>query len=801
MTTLWQDVRYGLRMLVKNPGFTLVVLVILTLGIGANTAVFSVVNAVMLRPLPYRDAGRLVCIHNHSEWGDFPPPHGGFLICREHNQVFEQITAIKPRRGEVSGIENARRIRFSAVSPEFFSFLGAEPALGRVFRPEEEKPGRELVMVVSHGYWQNDLGGTKDALGMTVTLDDRSYTVVGVMPPGFKPITGEPSTFWIPLVFAVEDPVMPLGYGVFVYARLKPGVSLEQAQATMPMLEDLFKQADPAGGGYDLRARHPLDKQLEGKRALPLLLLGAAGFVLLIACSNVANLFLARATVRQHELAMRAALGASRGRVLRQMLTESLLLSMVGGALGLLMSFWTVQGLVSLCPADMPRLDETRIDLPVLAFTLVISILTGLLFGALPAWKASGVGMARMLQEGVTRSTPGRREQRLHGALVVAQVGLSLILLVGAGLLIRSLIALQRLDLGFHPENVLAMTMILPEEKYAEAPQCRVFFEAFLPRVRALPQVRSAGLSFNELGLGFAGYAGASFTVAGRDTIPAQDKDVAMLSVVTPGFFKALGVPLLRGRTFTEEDLDSKTSHIVIDRYLARKHFGEADPIGQQIDFPDMHHIVVGVVDTVKDFQHLERDYGTIYLPMLPEQWFLQMVVVVRAEGDPMPIADTIRAQAADLEPGKISWWIETIEDRLSDMLQPRRLNMILLGSFAVIALVLAMVGVYGLLHYSATRQTRDIAIRMALGARKTDVLCAVLKQGLRLSLIGVGVGLVGALALTRVLTSFLYGVTPTDPLTLLCVSIALSLVALLASYIPARRAAGIDPMEALRYE
>jgi putative ABC transport system permease protein len=522
--------------------------------------------------------------------------------------------------------------------------------------------------------------------------------------------------------------------------------------------------------------------------------------VLLIACSNVANLFLARDAVRQREMAMRSALGASRGRILRQILTESLLVSVVAGGLGLLLTFFSIQGLVRLCPADIPRLDETHVDMPVLVFTLGTCVLTGLLFGVLPAWRASGAPTTRMLQEGTMRSTAGRSGRRLQGGLVVAQTGVSLILLIGAALLIRSMAALYRLDLGFQPQNVLAVTLDLPEMKYPEPGHCRAFFESLLPRVRGLPGVRSAGLSLMELGLGFGGYGGVGIRIPGR-SYADDHRDPALLSQVSVGFLETLGVPLLKGRTFTEADVWGEGGDIIIDEHLARKQFGDADPIGQRIDFPDSHHVVVGVVGTVRDFQNLEPDWGTVYTPVPQNSWMTGAVLIVRTDGDPMRLADPIRSQIAELEKDEVVRRVETVDAMLSRMLAQRRFAMTLLSLFAGIALTLATAGVYGLLHYSASRRTREIAIRMALGAERASVRRMVLKQGLRLTLAGVAIGVVGAVALTRALSSLLYGVTPTDPLTLAGVSLVLSGVALLASYLPAWRAAKVDPMAALRYE
>ena len=800
MGVLWQDIRYGLRMLAKSPGFTAVVVVILAVGIGANTAVFSVVNAVMLRPLPYPKAHRLVCVYEHTQYGDFPPPQVGFQLCRELDQVFEQTAGLWPEHPYVTGIDKARQVRAVSVSADMFPLFGIQPLLGRGFLAEEQQPDSNHVVVLSHTFWQDDLDAAPNVIGKTVTLDDKSYTVVGVLPPGVEPPLSRPVSLWMPLVAKEPDPNMPAGDPVDMFARLKQGTTLAQARAAVSVITSRLKEIDPQID-HTLTVRRPLDRLLEGKRKLLLLLLGAAGFVLLIACSNVANLFLARAAVRQREMAMRAALGASRGRVLRQMLTESLLLSAVGGAVGLLLTFWTVQGLVRLCPADIPRLEETRVDTPVLAFTLGASILTGLLFGTVPAWRASGVRMARTLQEGTTRSSTGRKGRRLHGSLVIAQMGLSLILLVAAALLIRSMITLYTLDLGFRPDNVLAVTIGLPEMKYPEPRPCQAFFGSLLSRVRTLPHVRSAGLSLMELGLGFGGYGGVGIRAPGHDYGDPEHRDPTLLSQVTVGFFETLGVPLLKGRTFAETDVFGQGGDVIIDEHLARKQFGDADPIGRRIDFPDSQHVVIGVVGTVKDFQNLEPDWGTVYTPIPDASWIQDAVLVVRTDGDPVHLAGAIRTQVAELEPDDVVRRVETVNAMLSRMLAHRRFVMILLSLFAGIALILATVGIYGLLHYSTTQQARDIAIRMALGAKRADVRGMVLRQGLRVTLIGVAIGAAGALALTRVLSSLLYEVSPTDPLTLASTAVILMGIALVASYLPARRAAKVDPMVALRCE
>ncbi|OHB65274.1 MAG: hypothetical protein A2Y77_00635 [Planctomycetes bacterium RBG_13_62_9] len=796
MGTLWQDIRFALRMLATSPGFALVVVLILALGIGANTAVFSVVNAVVLRPLPYADAGRLVTLMERPRNVETGPVHGRFLLWREQNQVFEQMAAYSGRRIYITGIDAPRYVLALAVAPDLFPMLGVQPLLGRGFLPQEEHPGNNRVVILSHAFWQSDLGGTPDAIGKTVNLDGTSYTIVGVMPPGFDFPVGRHREFWVPLVFEPSAD-WPAGGRVLAVARLKKGVTLEQARAAMNVIADRIKQTDPEA--CPVTVDSVLNRVLGANRQLLWLLLGAAGLVLLIACTNVASLLLARATMRQREMAMRVALGASRAHLLRQMLTESVLLSLGGGALGLLVTFWTVKGLVRLCPANIPRLAETGVDSSVLAFTVGVSVLTGLLFGVIPACRASDVRVSRTLKEGMTRSSTGRGWRRLHGGLIVAQTGLSLILLIGAALLIRTWIALQSVDLGFQPESVMSVDIFLPESRYPDPNRCRAFFEPLLQQVRTLPGVRSAALTdFLALGLGES-HNGQPFSIIGQPPVSPEEAPLAMRLDVSPSFFETLGVRLRKGRTFTEEDVQGVTDGVIIDENLARKYFAGIDPIGLKIDLYKTELTIVGVVSALRDFHHLDPLVGKVFRPLVRNIGYA--VLVVRTEGDPLRLAGPIRAKIAELDKDGVDADFEAIEAGLSAMLAPQRFSVVLLGIFAGMALTLAAAGIYGLLQYSTSQQTHDIGIRMALGARRTDVLKTVLGHGLRLTLLGVALGLAGALALTRLLASLLYGVPPTDVLTFISVSVVLVAVALLASYLPARRAARIDPMVALRYE
>ncbi len=811
MTTLWQDVRYALRMLAKNPGFAVVVVLILAVAIGANTAVFSVVNAVMVRPLPYKDSHELVWIRqsgiDHTEKFRYRP---NFLYLREHNNVFESVAGYRGNRLYVQGIEAPHQVTALDVTANTFSLLGGQPIQGRGFGPEDEKPESPRVVVVSHAFWRDHLGADPNAIGRNLNLtslkgngdqgfglESGAHTIVGVMPPGFSFPFGRVVQFWRAMVF-VEGPTEYFDSIVIPLARLKKGITPERASADLAVLASRLRPTEPADAAPNVvEVYRFLDGLVRHHRRLPLLLLGAAGFVLLTACANVANLFLARANVRQREMAMRMALGAGRGRLVRQMLTESLLLSLAAGVLGLVLTFCSVKGLVALCPADIPRLQETNVDLRVLGFTFGVSLLTGLLFGLVPAWRASDIGVNETLKQGTGRTTGTRRWRRLHDGLVVSQLGLSLVLLIGAALLIRTLVALQTVDLGFQPQNLLAVGFDLPWAKYLETEQCDNFFKPLLERIQMLPSVRSVG-AYDGIGLFSSPDAGGrDFTIAGS-TGPGQLRSARWMAV-TPGFFDAMGVRRLAGRAFDDRDSDA----IVIDETLACECFPDSDPLGQTFVTDDSSgrkvHTIVGVVDTIRSFAAPGPVMGTVYTR--GTEYWQRAAVLLRTDGDPMRLAPAIRKIVAQLEKDQVIKTIEPMEATLSEMLVHRRFVMILLGIFAGVALALATIGIYALLQYSATRRTHDIGIRMALGAREQDILAAVLGQGIRLALIGVVAGLVGAVALTRILASLLYGVTPTDPLTLMVVSFVLIAAALLASYLPARRAASVDPMVALRHE
>lgn len=796
MKMIWQDIRYGMRMLLKNPSFTATVILVLVVGIGANTAIFSAVNAVLLTPLPYRDSDKIVALWEEKKAEgveEMATSARNFVQWRQQNQVFESLVAWNRPSFYITGLEEPIRIRAVATSWNVFSMLGIQPMLGRGFLPEEEEEGKNHVVVLNHAFWRDRFGADPDAIGKTIRLDEMDYTIVGVMPSGFEFPFRYPAPLWMPLVLPTKNFRDSIQRGYGAVARLKRSITIEQARANMAVIARRLAEIDPRrNGSYSVTVNRILDDAVKGNRTLLLLLLGTVGFVLLLACVNSANLMLARMPERQQEFALRMAVGASRGQVVRQVLIESIILSSISGLLGLLLAFWAIKGLISFCSVNIPRISETRIDATVLVFTLGLSTLTGLVFGLFPAWKTVDVNLNQALKEIQTRSATSRRSRYLRGGLVVSQISVALTLLLGAALLIQSLIALQHADLGFRPENAITMQIELPRSRYPESHQCKAFFDELLQRVQTLPGVRSAALTGGKFGL----VTGGGFQVISIDGRPkTQEQLTAKRIDVTPDYFKAMGISILRGRGLQEEDMrDSKTHGLVIDENMARNLFADVDPIGQRI----WGKPIVGIVSTIKDFDVMMPVNSTFYQPVYYTNW---MTVVVRADGDPMRLAGALRGQVSALDKDLPTPQIRTLEAMLTEMLGPRRWSIVLLGFFAGVALMLAAVGIYGLLQYLVTQQTHEVGVRMALGATRTDIARMVLRQGLKLTLIGLAVGLAGALATTRVIRSLLYEVGPTDSSTFICVSLLLAGVALLASYIPAHRAAKIDPMEALRYE
>jgi putative ABC transport system permease protein len=814
---LIQDLRYGARMLMKSPGFTFVAVLTLALGIGANTAIFSVVNGVLLRALPYYEPERLVMVWGHrpilqAQIGleDFPVAVADFVDWRNQNQVFEQMAAMWTPRMNLTGGGEPESVVGLRASASIFPLLGARFAVGRAFLPEEDRAGADRVVVISHGLWQQRYGADPKLIGQKITLNDEAYTVIGVTAPDFQfPRRGEvPTDFYLgvttkvdlylPIAFTPELMNNRGGDFLMVIARLKPGVSLQQANADMSAIARRLTEQYPQTNTDKGVRLAPLHQQAVGKaRTALLVLLGAVGFVLLIACANVANLLLARAAGRQKEMAIRAALGASRWRVVRQLLTESLLLAISGGAAGLLLAWWGVELLLSIAPDNLPRAYDIRLDTRAAGFTLLVSLLTGILFGLLPALQASKTNLSVTLKEG-GRDAAGLLRRRLRGLLVVGEVALAFVLLIGAGLLIRSFARLTEVDPGFDPRGVLTMDIILPFAKYRDG-RSIAFFQQTLERVRALPGAEAAATVSS---LPLSGAPGSLiFGIEGRPS-PTEQSFNAGMRIISPDFFKTFRVPLIKGRLLAESDGAKAPPVVVVNESLARNYFANEDPLGKRITNGDETREIVGVVGDVKHSALDEEAKREMYFPMAQRRFPpIFMTLAVRISGDPMQMVAAVRGQVWAVDKDIPISNIETMERLMAKSVAPRRFNLLLLGAFALVGLALAGVGLYGVMSYTVTQRTREIGVRMALGANTGDVLRLVIGEGMKLALIGAVLGLGGALALTRLLKTLLFGVSATDPLTFIVIAAVLIIVALLACWIPARRAARMDPLVSLRVE
>jgi putative ABC transport system permease protein len=807
MGSFRQDLQFGARMLARNPGFTLIAVATLALGIGANTAIFSVVNAVLLRPLPYVEADRLVWITERQEqiptrWVSYP----NFLDWRARNQSFEAMATIRGWQMTLTGDGEAQSVNARMVTSDFFRVMRASPLLGRDFITDEDKFGAPSVTVISHVFWQSQFGGDPGIVGRTITLNNQPFTVVGIMSQEFQ--HQGPPAMWV----LTEQYAVP-GSGWFlrrddriagnVIARLKPGVTIEQARADMKTIEEqLIAEYPMQNAGNTIRVVSLHESIVGDTRPSLLLLFAAVGLVLLIACANVANLLLARAASRQKEFAIRAALGASRWRVLRQLLIESLVLALIGGGLGLLLASWGVELLIKFAPADLPRLTAVTMGWGVLGFTLGLSALTGIVFGLAPAWQSTKTDLQETLKEG-GRSMSDARGGRLRSAFVVAEVALALVLLVGAGLLIKSLARLFASDPGFNAANVLTMNL-LPREAYPSRQKLMQFHSQVLERISALSGVEAVSVSNGDLpGLepGWQNDINPEISGQYQNINPGELINVDW-SIVTADYFKTMRIPIKQGRTFTDQEVAQGTPVVLVDEQLAGSFWPDGDALGKHIKYDGrLPHEIIGVAGDVRNYDSETRGRIKIYTPFgrapLPRS-----TLAVRTAGvDPSTLVGAIKSEVQSINANVPISEIATLESRLASHIAPRRFNTLLLALFATVALLLAAVGIYGVMSYAVTQRTREIGIRIALGAETKHVLKLTLGQGLRLILIGVAAGLLAAVGLTRLMASLLFGVSATDPLTFLVIALLLTGVALAACYIPARRAAKVDPMVALRYE
>ncbi len=807
LETLLQDLRFGVRMLRKSPGFTTVAVLTLALGIGANTAIFSAVDAIVLRPLPFPEPGRLMVVWHTPPQKSFPGVStflvspANYIDWRNQTDVFEQMAAIGFGSSNLTGMGQPESVARVNVSSGFFSLLRLQPALGRAFLAEEDQPGHGHVVVISHAFWQNHFGGSQSVLGKTINLDDQNYVVIGVMPPKFDfPFQAQ---LWKPLAWTDKESAVRGIHNFLVIARLKPELNIAKAQAEMDTISSRLAQqypADDAGWGASVL---PLGDQLIGPvRPALLVLLGAVGFVLLIACTNVANLTLAKAVGRRKEIAIRTVLGASRWRVMTQVLSETVLLSVLGGALALLLAHFVTAAIADFIVPQLALSVDIGLDGWVLGFTLGISVLTGIVAGLAPSWHLTNTNLNASLKQGLGKTDSDSSGGRMRSVLVVVEVALSLVLLVGAGLMIRTVHFLRSVNPGIDAHNVLTVPLFISKVKYATVTQQNNFFENVLDRVRALPGVECAGAVDN---LPLTGGSTEPVAVEGQPVVPMADQPEVAVRLITPGYLAAMRIRLERGRDFTNADVADSRPVILVSDSFARRFWPHEDPIGKHVTLtflPGSSREVVGVVGDVKLVQlAATQPVEAVYHVMAQNPETTGMVLAVRTSSPPSSLISAVTEAVHQVEPAEPVVGIQTMETVVDQSIVQPRLSVILLSVFAVLALLLAAIGIYGVQAYAVRQQARELGIRIALGAQRSDVFRLVIGQGLKLAVIGICFGLAAAFGLTRLMASQLYGLGATDPLTFIGVSLLLGFTALAACFIPTRRATRVDPMVALRYE
>jgi putative ABC transport system permease protein len=812
MNTLLQDLKYGLRMLAKNPGFTAVAVLTLALGIGANTAIFSVVNAVLLRPLPYRDAERLVIVWEQNlprGWTTNIVSTANFDDWRQQNNVFSDMAAVAPTTFNLTGVGEPMEIGGECVTANLFALLGVPPMRGRGFSPADDEPSSPPVAIMSYGLWQRSYGGDPQVIGRQISLDGHSYTVVGIMPPGF---TDAYTTFfnmhgqvWVPKL-----DMRPRGRTEHAYlalARLKPGVALKRAQAEMDTIARRIENQYPENKGWSVAVVGMHDQIVGDARPVLLVLVAAVAFVLLIACVNLANLLLARAASREREISVRSALGASSSRMLRQLLTESVLLALCGGGLGILIAAEGTKALVALSPSALflvaPGLDAASLNSGVLGFALLLTIATGFVFGLAPAIGMSRPDLAASLKGSGRGTAESGRGHHLRGFLVTAEFALAFVLVIGAGLMIRTLVRITHFNMGFNPHNVLTLRIPLRGPQYQDQRSKARFFEQLLGRVEALPGVVSASVAS---GLPIENQAGMGFVIEENPNPRPEDMPDANYLIVAPNYFRTMGIPLRQGRAFSEADIQDSQRVMIVNEELARQYWPGQSPLGKRLKTgtdPKLPWLtVVGVAANVRTEGPDTGFEPELYIPYRQYPWLLDpRLLVVRTAGEPLAVAQTVRREVMALDAAVPIADVRPLDQIAGEPAAPRQFLMTLLAVFAALALVLAGVGIYGVMSYSVAQRTREFGLRMALGAQRTDVLCSVVAQGLFRAGMGLAIGGVAALALGHFISSLLFEVQPTDPTTFTAVALGLFGLAFLACYIPARRATKVDPMVALRYE